>query len=195
MRIWIIALLSLIAGIAAAAALAAPKLPASASSEMVPLLLPQSPDLAIVSLAGYALAALLLTTGTLVGDMIALRSRLARLAKQGVPAQDDIAAAFAPSRLARLARPLAPASAIAAAPDEVAWTPEIVRRGEVRVEAARLHYIWLARGQFFTAFVLLAAVAAIGFVQDYSAPLISLPGSSRPYGQFWPWAVWFSSAG
>ena len=176
MRVWTIALLSSIAGVAAAAILAAPALRGAASSEIVSLLLPQSPALAVAALAGYALAALLLTTGSLVGDMTALRGRLARLAEHGAPAQDDIARAFAPSRLARLARPLAPTSGMAAAPDGVAWTPKIVRRGEVRAEISRLHYIWLARGQFFTALVLLAAFAAIGFVQDYSAPLISLPG-------------------
>lgn len=170
MRVWIISLLSVVAAVAAAAAVAAPGLRDATLAEIAPIVLSQSPALAIVALAGYALAALLLTTGTLVGDLTGLRGRLGQLADAGVPAQDDIAAAFAPSRLARLV------SRFAMAPDGADWTTEFVRPGEVRSEIARLHYIWLARGQFFTALVLLAAIAAVGFVQDYAALPIPLPG-------------------
>jgi hypothetical protein len=178
MRVWIIALLSVVAAVAAAAALAAPGLRAVAASEIVPVLLMHSPALAVVALAGYALAALLLTTGTLVGDMIGLRGRVARLAEAGLATQHDIAAVFGPSRLARLASRFAPTAApgMPIAAEAIAGTPENVRPGDVRSEIARLHYIWLARTQFFTALVLLAAAAAIGFVQDYAAPLIPLPG-------------------
>jgi hypothetical protein len=175
MRVWIIALLSLVAAVAAAAVLALPGLRGATPPDIVPILLPLSPALAIVALAGYALGVLLLTTGTLVSDLIGLRVRLAQLADAGVPAHDDIAAAFAPSRLVGLASRFATAPGIAA-PDAAAWTTEFVRPGEVRSEIARLHYIWLARGQFFTALVLLAAIAAVGFLQDYAAPPIPQPG-------------------
>jgi hypothetical protein len=109
--------------------------------------------------------------------MIGLRGRIARLAETGVPTQHDIGAVFGPSRLARLASRFAPTSTpgvpIAAA--VITGTLEIVSPGKVRSESARLHYIWLARTQFFTALVLLAAAAATGFVQDYAASLIPLP--------------------
>jgi hypothetical protein len=176
MRVWIIALLSLAAAVAAAAVLAVPGLRGAASLEIVLILLPQSPALAIVGLAGYALAALLLTTGTLVGDMIGLRGRLADLADVDGPTLHDIVSTFGPSRLAQLAFRFAPAPGAAVSAEAIAGTLEIVRPGEVRIEIARLHYIWLARTQFFTMLVLLAAAAAIGFVQDYAAPLIPLPG-------------------
>jgi len=177
MRVWIIAVLSLVAAVAAVAALAVPGLRGVAASEIIPILLPYSPTLAVLALVAYAFAALLLTTGTLAGDMIGLRGRIARLAEAGVPTQHDIGAVFGPSRLARLTPRFAPTSTpgVPIAAEAIIGTPEIVRPGEVRSEIARLHYIWLARTQFFTAFVLLAATAATGFVQDYAASLIPLP--------------------
>jgi hypothetical protein len=187
MRVWIIALLSFVAAVAAAAALAMPGLRGAAAPEIVPILLLHSPALAVVALAAYSLAALLLTTGTLVGDMIGLRGRVARLAGAGVPTQHDIAEVFGPSRLARLASRVAPASTpgVPIAAEAIAGTPEIVRPGEVRSEIVRLHYIWLARTQFFTALVVLAAAAAIRIVPDYAAPLIPLPAMIPSVWAFW----------
>jgi hypothetical protein len=126
----------------------------------------------------------LLTTGTLVGDMMYLRRRLADLASADGPTQHDIVAAFGPSRLARLASRFAMASGAPIAAEALAWTPETVRPGDVRNEIARLHYIWLARTQFFSALVLLAAVAAIGLVQNYAPLPVPLPGIIPAEGAF-----------
>jgi hypothetical protein len=170
-----IVLFGLVAAVAAAAGAALPWPPLEPVAAILPSLLPYWGTLALAALAGYAVATLLATAATLLADLAALRRRVSHLAEQWHTAERDVLAAFRPSRLRLLAARLAAATGDPAGADAATAMPELIRPGEVRREAARLYYIWLARSQFFTAMALLAALAIFGVAQQHR-PITRLPG-------------------
>jgi len=174
MKPWMIVLSSAVVAIAAALAMARPELSLTAHSEIVPSLMPLLPTLAVTALAVYALCAILLTAGSLVGSCLLLRRRLARTPAYHGPARPDWTAAFEASGLRRLAPALGvPPPRLARAHGAVV-VQKLFRPEEARREAARLCYIWAARAHFFSALIVLAAAVALGAAQQHGALPVSI---------------------
>jgi hypothetical protein len=173
MRPWMIVLSSAIGAVAVAVALVGPELLDTARSDLGSILWPRLPALAVAVLAVYALLAMLLTTGTLVGDALFVRYRLGRPGVYRTPDQSDWMAAFGSIGLQRLIPRL-----VAEPIRQTGGSGTILLRsrfepGAARGEVARLHYIWLARTHFFSALIVLGALIGLGFAQDRaSVPLI-----------------------
>ncbi len=169
MRPWMIVLSSLSCGIVAAAALAWPEVSTAPRAEIVPVLLTHLPARTIAFLAVYALVALLLTTGALVGAVLPLRRRLAQMIAHRGPARLDWPVAFEASGLRSLA-PKAPGL------DRTLLSERLLDPSRTRGEIARLDYLGLARSHFFSALVGLAAIVALGLAQDHARfSLLSQP--------------------
>ncbi len=159
MRPWLIVSASLLGAVVVAAAMVWPELSAVPRADLGTGLPTHLPALAIAFLAVFALGALLLTTGALVGAVLRLRRRLAPMVAYRGPARPDWAAAFEGSGLRRLAPP----GRDGALPPQRRLDPD-----RVRGEIARLDYIGLARAHFFSALIGLAAVVALGLAQDHA---------------------------
>jgi hypothetical protein len=169
MRPWVIVLVSAAAGIVAAAALIWPEAAAAPPADLAASLPELLPAPTVAFLAVYALAALLLTTGTLIGGLLRLRRRLAEMIAYRGPARVDWAAALTASGL-QLPRPTTLGNDAAALPLRL-LDPE-----RVRSEVARVNYLGLARAHFFSALVGLAAIVALGLAQDHARfPLLPQP--------------------
>jgi len=129
--------------------------------------------LAVAALAVYALCAMLLATGTLIGDALAVRRRLGHIASYSRPTQRDWTAAFGSTEWHRLVpSPVAEPARRAGASETILLQRRFsadVARGEI----ARLHYLWLARTHFFSALIVLTALVGLGLAQDHgSVPLM-----------------------
>jgi len=173
MRPWMIALASCVGALVAAIALARPELSASPPFVVLPAeLLPQAAAAGVAGIAAYAFAAMLWSTATLIVSCLATRRRLARLAANRATPEYDWIEAFGAIGLRRLLVPLvAPSSGRSAIVLSRRFSPREARR-----EIGRLHYIWLARTHFFSALVILAGIAVLGFVQDQRpVPLLTVP--------------------
>lgn len=173
MRPWIIALLSALVALLAAGGLALPWVETTPTSALAAAAVAHAPLLLIVALAAYGVASLLLATAVWEAELQRLRRRLERLAETSPPPPRDVAAICAETRLARLAAWLRLETA--ELPPSTG-APETAMPEALRGEVVRLHHIWLARSQFYTAVVLLAALAAFGAAQDYR-PVLSLPSA------------------
>jgi hypothetical protein len=151
MRPWMIVLSSAIGAIVVAGVMVGPELLEAPRSDFGSILLPHFSMIAVAALAVYALCAMLLASGTLIGSALSVRRRLGRISRYPRPMQSDWMTAFG-STVQH------PFSAVAA-------------RGEI----ARLHYLWLARTHFFSALIVLTALVGLGLAQDHgSVPF--LPG-------------------
>ena len=175
MRPWIIVLSSAVLALAAAAAVIRPELAASPHAAMLPRTLALLPTLAITALAVYALCAILLTAGDLIADGFRVRQYLLRNPGHHGPAGPDWTAAFERSGFRRLMPPPAAVPPRPAPADGSAVLQGAFQLNEARREVGRLYYIGAARAQFFSAVIVLAAVAVLGAAQSYG-PTPILPG-------------------
>jgi len=167
MRPWMIVLSSAIGAIVVAGSMVGPELLLEAPrSDFESILLPHLSMLAVAALAVYALCAMLLASGTLIGDALSVRRRLGRIGRYPRPTQSDWTAAFGSTELHRLVpSPVAEPTRRAGANEPILWQrpfSAVAARGEI----ARLHYLWLARTHFFSALIVLTALVGLGLVQD-----------------------------
>jgi hypothetical protein len=130
--------------------------------ELPSIVMQRLPEFVIGMVFVYAVVALLLTTLLMVARMIRVRSRLI-----DVSSQDELLAVFAQTGLQRCA------SRIFDLPRFEAPTVrgKIVLQsqfdfGRARQELTRFYRSRLARAQFFTALVVLVAIAGLGWLQD-----------------------------
>jgi hypothetical protein len=134
---------------------------------VLPALLPQLPVLAVAFLGVYALCAVVLTTGGLVGAALLLRRRLERVGLRLAANPLDWVTAFETTGLMVLAPQPAPVQPRSVWGEEpVLWRARPDRRA-ARAEAARLYYIGLARTHFCSALVAATAIIALGLAQAY----------------------------
>jgi hypothetical protein len=169
MRPWIIVLLSAVGAMFVAAVLAGPELSDAARSGSWTTLLPILSGLVVAALAVYALCAMLLATGVLLAETLVARHRLGRVGEYGTPPPNDWTAALGANGLHHLIpRPVAETIPRTGTGDTI----QLLGRfdpGAARREIARLHYIWLARTHFFSALIVLTALAGLGVAQDHGA--------------------------
>ena len=165
MRPWMIVLSSAIGALFVAAATAIPGAINAPRGEMVPVMLSRWPAVAVAAAAVYGLCAVLMTTTTLVADVLRLRHHLAQTAADQVSARREQRAVLV-TGLRRLVPRLA--VALAQSADSRGGTALDVRltMSDIRGEMARLYYVWLARCHFFSALIVLAGIAALGLVYD-----------------------------
>ena len=178
MRPWMIILMSAIGAIVVAAAMVGPELLAAPHSDFGSIVLPHLPGLAVATLAVYALCAMLLATGALVAAVLSVRRRLERMGGYPTPAQPNWTAAFGSTGLHRLVP-----WPVAESGRRTGTSEKILLQGRfsaaaARGEVARLHYIWLARGHFFSASIVISALAGLGLAQDHGS--VPLPMSAIP---------------
>lgn len=169
MRPWIIVLTSAICAILAAAALVEPELANSASSDLWAAVQPHIPMLAVAAFGIYALCAMLLTTGALVAETLFVRHRFGRSGALRLGIRGDWPAALGSIGLHRLASGLI--NAPTQSPDENGTVLHTIgfHLGSARGEIGRLHYLWLARSHFFSAVIVLTALAGLGLAQDHGS--------------------------
>jgi hypothetical protein len=167
MRPWIIVSAAAAGAIAATAAIAWPGLSTLPRAALLPALLPQLPVLAVAFLGVYALCAVVLTTGGLVGAATRLRRRLDRAVLRLASNPLDWVAAFETTGLTTLApRPASVQPRSGWGEEPVLWRAR-PDRPAARAEAGRLYYIGLARTHFCSALVALTAIIALGLAQAH----------------------------
>jgi len=172
MRPWMIVLSSAVGAIVAAA-MVGPELLQASRSDFGSMLLPRLSMLAVAAIAVYALCAMLLASGTLIGDALSVRRRLGRIGRYPRPAQSDWTTAFGSTELGRLLPSPVADPARRAGADETILLQHPFSAVAARAEIARLHYLWLARTHFFSALIVLAALVGLRLVQDHrSVPFL-----------------------
>jgi hypothetical protein len=169
MRPWMIVLTSVVGAIAVAGAMVAPELLKAPRSNLGSILLPHLSMLAVATLAVYALCAMLLTSGTLIGDVLSVRRRIGRIGKYPRPTQSDWMTAFSSTELHRLVPSPVAGPARRAGANEAIPLQRPFSGATARGEIARLHYLWLARTHFFSALIVLTALVGLGLAQDHGS--------------------------
>jgi len=170
-----IVLSSAIGAIVVAGAMVGPELLEARRSDFGSILLPHLSMLAVAALAVYALCAMLLASGTLIGDALSVRRRLGRIGRYPRPTQSDWTTAFGSTELLHrlVPSPVAEHARRAGANETILLQhpfSAVAARGEI----ARLHYLWLARTHFFSALIVLTALVGLGLVQDHGSVPFSL---------------------
>jgi hypothetical protein len=150
MRPWIIILSSTIIALAVTAAIAVPETLEAPPAEIIPILLPHLPALAVVVLAVYALFATLMVTAGMLAEAVRARNDL-------VLDQHPRDAGIGASGSRRMTE----------------WLARFAPR-EARAEIARSHYILLARSHVFSALIALAGMIGLGLAQDHGSLPFSL---------------------
>jgi hypothetical protein len=174
MRPWMIVLSSAIGAIVVAGAMVGPELLEARRSDFGSILLPHLSMLTVAALAVYALCAMLLASGTLIGDALSVRRRLGRIGRYPRPTQSDWTTAFGSTELHRLVpSPVAEPARRAGANDAILLQHPFSAVA-ARCEIARLHYLWLARTHFFSALIVLTALVGLGLMQDHGSVPFSL---------------------
>ena len=174
MRPWMIVLSSAIVAVAVAGAMVEPELLEAPRSDFGLILLRHFSMLAVAALAVYALCAMLLATGTLIGDGLSVRRRLERLGSYPRPTQRDWTTAFGSTELHRLVPSSVAGSAPQAGANKTILLQHRFATSAARGEIARLHYLWLARTHFFSVLIVLAAFVGLGLAQDHGSVPLSL---------------------
>ena len=169
MRPWMIVLSSAIGAIVVAGAMVGPELLEAPRSDFGSILLPHLSMLAVAALAVYALCAMLLASGTLIGDALSVRRRLGRIGRYPRPTQSDWTTAFGSTELHRLLTSPVAEPARRAEANETILLQHPFSAVAARAEIARLHYLWLARTHFFSALIVLSALVGLGLVQDHGS--------------------------
>ena len=169
MRPWMIVLSSAIGAIVVAGAMVGPELLEVPRSDFGSILLPHLSMLAVAALAVYALCAMLLASGTLIGDALSVRRRLGRIGRYPRPTQSDWTTAFGSTELHRLLTSPVAEPARRAEANETILLQHPFSAVAARAEIARLHYLWLARTHFFSALIVLSALVGLGLVQDHGS--------------------------
>jgi hypothetical protein len=165
MRPWMIVLSSAFVALLVVATMAVPEVIGAPRAEIAPILQLHSPALVVAALAVYGLCAILLTTVTLVSEILRLRHHLVQTAADPTSAWG---AAFV-SGLRRLSPRLTAAlTQSATATDGVAFGVRPTA-SETRGEFARLYYVSLARCHFLSALIVLAGIAALGLAHDHAS--------------------------
>jgi hypothetical protein len=174
MRPWMIVLSSAIGAIVVAGAMVEPELLAARRSDFGSILLPHLSMLAVAALAVYALCAMLLASGTLIGAALSVRRRLGRIGRYPRPTQSDWTTAFGSTELHRLVPSPVAEPARRAGANETILLQHPFSAVAARAEIARLHYLGLARTHFFSALIVLTALVGLGLVQDHGSVPFSL---------------------
>jgi hypothetical protein len=167
MPTWIIVLSSAIGAIVLATALAVAEVVNAPRSDIVTILMPHLPVLAVGALGVYGLGALMLTTTNLVASMIWMRHRLGRAALGRTPVWQDWIAALGTNGFRRLATRLAQARPESA--DDSVVLPAPFTADEARREIARRNYICLARSHFLSVLIVLVGIVGLGLAQNHGA--------------------------
>jgi hypothetical protein len=167
MRPWIIVLTSAICAIFVAAALVDAELSNSTSSDLWSVLRPHIPMLAVAAFGIYALCAMLLTTGALVAETLFVRHRFGRSNTHRLRTGRDWPAALGSTAFHRLAAGLFTEPSQSSGGDSTILLPAGFHLGLARGEIGRVHYLWLARSHFFSALIVLTALAGLGLAQDH----------------------------
>jgi hypothetical protein len=171
MRPWIIVLTSAIGAIISGAALLWPELSNSSSSGLWSIVRPHIPTLAVAAFGIYALSAMLLTTGALVAETLFVRHRLGNASSHRMRNHHDWPAALGSIGLNRFAPGLISEPVQSAGENPTVLFSTRFHPVSARREVGRLHYLWLARSHFFSALIVLIAIAGLGLAQDHgSAP-------------------------
>jgi hypothetical protein len=110
----------------------------------------------------------LLTTGALVAETLFVRHRFERSSAHRMRTRGDWPAALGSIGLYRLASGLITETAQSAGEDPTLLTGRF-HSGSARGEIRRLHYLWLARSHFFSAVIVLTALAGLGLAQDHGS--------------------------
>jgi len=166
MRPWVIVLTSAIFAILVVIAFAEHELAGAARSDLWSVLLPHFPTLAVAGFGIYALCAMLLTIGTLVGETLLVRHRLGESGRYRGGAGRDWRPAFGSMGFQRLVPGLVSESGQTSAENETVLLRVRFDAGSARSEIGRLHYLWLARTHFFSAFIALTALVGLGLAQE-----------------------------
>jgi hypothetical protein len=173
MRPWMIVLSSAIGAIAVAGVMVGPELLETPRSDFGSTLLPHFSMTAVAALAVYALCAMMLASGTLIGGVLSVRRRLARIGRYPRPTRSDWTTAFGSTELHRLVPSPGAEPARRAGANETILLRHPFSAVAARAEIARLHYLWLARTHFFSALIVLTALVGLGLVQDHrSVPFL-----------------------
>ena len=169
MRPWIIVLISAICAVLAAAALVEPELRHSTSSDLWVVVRPHIPTLAVAAFGIYALCAMLLTTGTLVAETLFVRHRFEGSSAYRMRTRRDWPVALSSIGLHRLASGLITETTQSAREGTTVSLTGRLHSSSARGEIGRLHYLWLARSHFFSAVIVLTALAGLGLAQDHGS--------------------------
>jgi hypothetical protein len=169
MRPWMIVLSSAVGAIIVAGALVGPELLQAPRSDFGSMLLSRLSILAVATIAVYALCAMLLASGTLIGDALSVRRRLGRISRHPRPTQSDWTTAFGSTELHRLLPSRVAGPAQRAGADGTIILQQPFSAVAARSEIARLHYLWLARTHFFSALIVLAALVGLRLVQEHGS--------------------------
>jgi hypothetical protein len=168
-RPWIIVLTSAICAILAAVALVEPELPHSTSSDLWVVVRPHIPMLAVAAFGIYALCAMLLATGTLVAETLIVRHRFERSSAHRMGTRGDWPVALGSIGSHRLASGLITERTQSTGEDLTGLLTVRFHPNSARGEIGRLHYLWLARSHFFSAVIVLTALAGLGLAQDHGS--------------------------
>jgi hypothetical protein len=167
MPTWIIVLSSAIGAIVLATALAVAEVANAPRSDIVTILMPHLPVLAVGALGVYGLGALMLTTTNLVASMIWMRHHLGRAALGRTPVWQGWIAALGTNGFRRLATRSAQARPESA--DDSVVLPTPFTADEARREIARRNYICLARSHFLSVLIVLVGIVGLGLAQNHGA--------------------------
>jgi hypothetical protein len=171
MRPWMIVLSSAIGAIAVAGVMVGPEMLETPRSDFGSTLLPHFSMTAVAALAVYALCAMMLASGTLIGGVLSVRRRLARIGRYPRPTRSDWTTAFGSTELHRLVSSPVTEPARRPGANETILLHHPFSAVAARGEVARLHYLWLARTHFFSALIVLTALVGLGLPQNHgSAP-------------------------
>jgi hypothetical protein len=174
MRPWIIILSSGVLAILVVVALAEHQLAGSARSDLWSVLLPYLPTLAVAGFGIYALCAMLLTIGMLVAETLLVRHRLGETGRYRGAAGRDWRTALGSMGLWRLVPGLIVEPGQTGAENETVLLRNRFDTASARSEIGRLHYIWLARSHFFSAFIVLTALVGLGLAQQHGTVPLAL---------------------
>jgi hypothetical protein len=166
MRPWVIVLSSAIFAIIVVVAFVDRELAGAARPDFWPVLLPHFPTLAVAGFGIYALCAMLLTIGMLVGETLLIRHRLGEPGRYRGAAGHDWRTAFGSIGFQRLVPGLVDESGQTGTENETVLLRVRFDAGSARSEIGRLHYLWLARTHFFSAFIALTALVGLGLAQE-----------------------------
>jgi hypothetical protein len=167
MPTWIIVLSSAIGAIVLATALAVAEVVNAPPSDIVTILMPHLPVLAVGALGVYGLGALMLTTTNLVASMIWMRHHLGRAALGRTPVWQDWIAALGTNGFRRLATRSAQARPESG--DDSVVLPAPFTADEARREIARRNYTCLARSHFLSVLIVLVGIVGLGLAQNHGA--------------------------
>jgi hypothetical protein len=166
MRPWVIVLSSAVFAMIVIVAFVERELAGAARPDFWSVLLPHFPTLAVAGFGIYALCAMLLTIGTLVGETLLVRHRLGESGPYRGAVGRDWRMAFGSMGFQRLLPGLVDESRQTGAENETVRLRVPFDAGWARSEIGRLHYLWLARTHFFSAFIALTALVGLGLAQE-----------------------------